>query len=383
MGEGITGWVAEHRPLAADARRAGGRVRGHRSRAPTTICSNRCCRARCVGRQGRRGDRAVEPRVRRSSTSEDQRMLEVLAPHAAAAFQNARLLAAERDAAQTSARAPASCRKRSTGRHARRRHLPGGDRDDPHDRALRGRRRPTSATRRRGDFRLARLHVVAPGIASRPRPRSPTCPPRSPTRSCSARPEPFVDPARRRGRAGPRGSLGRRRGRRRSWSRRCGGSRTGSARSSIGRPSGPTSRSTSGHAARPRHRRHRRRWRSATLGASPSWSASTSWSRAWTRSSGRPTPTDLAFTFLGGRVDDMLGAGGRRRGPRRVARGATTSPTTTDAADRWRPAGPRSTRGEDRSLEYRVATPDGSTVWMRDVVHVVRGAPGPASSSVG
>ena len=32
--------------------------------------------------------------------------------------------------------------------------------------------------------------------------------------------------------------------------------------------------------------------------------------------------------------------------------------------------------GDDRSLEYRVPTPDGDTAWVRDVVHVVRGAQG-------
>jgi signal transduction histidine kinase len=33
--------------------------------------------------------------------------------------------------------------------------------------------------------------------------------------------------------------------------------------------------------------------------------------------------------------------------------------------------------GRGQSLEYRVATPDGRTMWIRDLVHVIRGAQGP------
>ena len=32
---------------------------------------------------------------------------------------------------------------------------------------------------------------------------------------------------------------------------------------------------------------------------------------------------------------------------------------------------------EDHSLEYRVVTPDGEVIWIRDLIHVVRGAQGP------
>src|SRR4029077_138880 len=33
--------------------------------------------------------------------------------------------------------------------------------------------------------------------------------------------------------------------------------------------------------------------------------------------------------------------------------------------------------GQDQSLEYRVSAPDGRTIWIRDMVHVVRSAQGP------
>ena len=33
--------------------------------------------------------------------------------------------------------------------------------------------------------------------------------------------------------------------------------------------------------------------------------------------------------------------------------------------------------GQDHTVEYRVITSQGSTLWLRDLVHVVRGAQGP------
>jgi PAS domain S-box-containing protein len=83
----------------------------------------------------------------------------------------------------------------------------------------------------------------------------------------------------------------------------------------------------------------------------------------------------MALTFVGGRLEELLGedathwpAQGRSWGDHIAAAdrdaAAAANRTATDA-------------GEDHSLEYRVITPHGSTVWVRDVVHVVRGAQGP------
>jgi PAS domain S-box-containing protein len=83
----------------------------------------------------------------------------------------------------------------------------------------------------------------------------------------------------------------------------------------------------------------------------------------------------LAFTFVGGRLEDLLGdeAGDwpseERRWGDHIAeadRGSALS-AIRSAID----------IGEDHSVEYRVITPRGTTVWVRDVVHVVRGAQGP------
>ena len=82
----------------------------------------------------------------------------------------------------------------------------------------------------------------------------------------------------------------------------------------------------------------------------------------------------LGFSFIGGRVEEMLGAGaaawpeeGRTWGDHIVEddRTATLEACRATIAS-----------GHDRSLEYRVPTPDGHTAWVRDVVHVVRGAQG-------
>jgi signal transduction histidine kinase len=78
----------------------------------------------------------------------------------------------------------------------------------------------------------------------------------------------------------------------------------------------------------------------------------------------------LAFTFLGGRVDDMLGPG---------------APTWPDRGRRWGDhiadedramtlAACLSTieSGRERSLDYRIERVDGRTLWVRDAIHVVR-----------
>ena len=83
----------------------------------------------------------------------------------------------------------------------------------------------------------------------------------------------------------------------------------------------------------------------------------------------------LEFTFLGGRVDDTLGPGTAAWPDANRAWGdhiAEDDRAAVVAACRATIAS-----GEDRSLDYRVARPDGRIVWVRDLVHVVRGAQGP------
>lgn len=83
----------------------------------------------------------------------------------------------------------------------------------------------------------------------------------------------------------------------------------------------------------------------------------------------------LAFTFVGGRPHGPLGAAsadwpaqGRTWGSHIVdddrPEALAASRTATEAS-------------EDHTLEYRVTTPEGGTAWLRDLVHVVRGAQGP------
>jgi PAS domain S-box-containing protein len=83
----------------------------------------------------------------------------------------------------------------------------------------------------------------------------------------------------------------------------------------------------------------------------------------------------LRLSFLGGRAEQLLGANeqawiadGRRWGDHTIPEdrdGAIAAART--AAD----------AGQDQNLEYRVSAPDGRTMWIRDMVHVVRGAQGP------
>jgi PAS domain S-box-containing protein len=83
---------------------------------------------------------------------------------------------------------------------------------------------------------------------------------------------------------------------------------------------------------------------------------------------------DATFTFLGGRVEDLLGPSattwteqGRRWGDHIAA---------ADREAALEAVGEATDPGEDRSVEYRVIRPQGTTVWIRDVVHVVRGPQG-------
>ena len=83
----------------------------------------------------------------------------------------------------------------------------------------------------------------------------------------------------------------------------------------------------------------------------------------------------LRLSFIGGRAEQLLGANeqewiaeGRRWGDHTLPEdreGAVTA--ARSAAD----------AGQDQSFEYRVSAPDGRTIWIRDMVHVVRSAQGP------
>jgi hypothetical protein len=82
----------------------------------------------------------------------------------------------------------------------------------------------------------------------------------------------------------------------------------------------------------------------------------------------------LRLSFLGGRTEQLLGADAsdwvdaRRWGDHVIAEDREIAIATVRmAAD----------AGRGQSLEYRVATPDGRTMWIRDMVHVIRGAGGP------
>jgi PAS domain S-box-containing protein len=81
------------------------------------------------------------------------------------------------------------------------------------------------------------------------------------------------------------------------------------------------------------------------------------------------------FTFMGGRVDDLLGletstwpTDGRAWGDHIAEADRAQALTTLHAA---------AEAGRDGSVEYRVERPDGASVWIRDLFHVVRGAQGP------
>ncbi len=82
-----------------------------------------------------------------------------------------------------------------------------------------------------------------------------------------------------------------------------------------------------------------------------------------------------AFTFMGGRVDELLGrstaawpSDSRAWGDHIAEADRTEALMTLHAA---------AEAGRDGSVEYRVERPDRSTVWIRDMFHVVRGAQGP------
>lgn len=85
--------------------------------------------------------------------------------------------------------------------------------------------------------------------------------------------------------------------------------------------------------------------------------------------------TSMAFTFLGGRVDDMLGPGASTW----PGRGRTWGDHVAEEDRAMTLAACLSTieSGQERSLDYRIERPDGRALWVRDAVHVVRDARGP------
>jgi PAS domain S-box-containing protein len=87
------------------------------------------------------------------------------------------------------------------------------------------------------------------------------------------------------------------------------------------------------------------------------------------------TDASLAFTFLGGRAGGVLG----EDAPAWPAQGKRWG---DHIATRDRAAALEACKGalgsaEDVSIEYRVVSPDGEVVWIRDLIHVVRGGARP------
>ena len=301
---------------------------------------------------------------------EDQRLLEVLASHAAVAFQNAKLFQAEREAAETSTALLAALADADAAPLDRRHHA-GGDRHrPPSGRGVRPGRLPP----RRGDRGLP---TPAVRRAGRQRDRS--------------------------GRPVLRGPVGRRR----DVSSRASPSRS-SSRATSWRPS----RRSSGSSAR-----------SATC-----WSAPLHWEpdgfgaivmggkdddapfteQDLRLARGIADITSLALgnarrlselerfhelvasldavfweadaaslrlSFIGGRAEQLLGANEQEW----ITEGRRWGDHAIDEDRDGAIAGARlaADAGEDQNLEYRVTAPDGRTIWIRDMVHVVRASQGP------
>jgi signal transduction histidine kinase/GAF domain-containing protein len=300
---------------------------------------------------------------------QDQRVVEVLAPHAAAAFENATLLAAERDAAQTSA-ALLELSQRLVGRHAV---------GDIFQEAIETIPSLVSCAavcayvrdEESGNFRVARLHVVEPGLA-RPRAEIADVPAEVAASFLFADLEPFsidvdvVDQV-------PRDL----------WV-------VTEARSVLVAPLRwePDGFGAIVMIARGADERFDERTIGLAQGIANIASLALGTARRLSELERfhelvasldavfwEADATSLAFTFLGGRVDDMLGPGASSWPDDGRAWGGHVA--DDDRAATLKACRATIERGEDRSLEYRIATPDGSTVWVRDVVHVVRGAQGP------
>ena len=83
----------------------------------------------------------------------------------------------------------------------------------------------------------------------------------------------------------------------------------------------------------------------------------------------------MEFTFLGGRAEEMLGPEANGWPSRGVTWGEHIA--EADRAAALVACQEAIAEGSDRSFDYRVVGPDGRITWMRDVVHVVRGSQGP------
>ncbi len=88
----------------------------------------------------------------------------------------------------------------------------------------------------------------------------------------------------------------------------------------------------------------------------------------------------LGFTFLGGRLEPIVGADAADWPSAGQDAGVTTWRRPTARRRSPRSAKP-SKPVEDRTVEYRIITPQGRTLWLRDMVHVVRRRAGPAATA--
>ena len=353
VGEGITGWVAEHRDLRPRRRTRGSSRSPSRSPTPTTS-SNRCWPFPMTVGEAVQGVIVLSSLGYGAFDEEDQRLLEVLASHAADRHL-------QREAPPGRARgggdlggAPRICRSvsPSSGRSAT--SCRGRSRPSPRCIDARGGRVPRPR-RAPGDFRLARLLTLDPG--------------RDPARARDRRrprvvaasvvfdnDEPFVIPrdvAAQQRRGTTSSSEEPRRGAGRAGDA---GSPTGPGRSRVVGHEGDGVFTERGAPADPRRRRPHVARARQRAGGSPSSNGSMSSSRDWTRRSGRLTP-DLVFTFVGGRRARSAGrrygvVAGRARAP-----GARTS-TSRIATRRWRGlAGARSRAAWARRSSIGCATP--------------------------
>lgn len=84
--------------------------------------------------------------------------------------------------------------------------------------------------------------------------------------------------------------------------------------------------------------------------------------------------TTLSFTFLGGRAEELLGPTALRWPVEQRPWGSHIDPQ--DRGDATKAVRLAASEGGDQELEYRMRMPGGENVWIRDLVHVVAGAQG-------
>jgi signal transduction histidine kinase/GAF domain-containing protein len=82
----------------------------------------------------------------------------------------------------------------------------------------------------------------------------------------------------------------------------------------------------------------------------------------------------LGFTFLGGKAQELLGPTALRWPIDERAWGSHIDPRDRD--DAVEAMGRAAIEGHDQEFEYRMPTPEGEIVWIHDLVHVVTGAQG-------